>query len=413
MIYHGEPLDLMPTLDLAETYPLLECTLSLTHPIDVARLKAAVATTQTVVPQVLGRYNLRWNRFEDAADSLDQVIEEIPAIHDPGRGNLDVLTGPQLKIQVIHHPAYDALRLSMSRLLTDGEGFKHYLYLLAAAYDGEDLANFINERSVRKILAHLRHPHRALPTLNGNSDETFPSLQGDVHHHRGEATIPRVVSRRLRQRTQTENVTMNAMLLSAYALSLFALTGEKQLIIPYQVDLRLHGPVAASNVVQVANLTSEMPIPITVEDGDRLGDVVQRTQATISRLRDELAYLPPLVELNRMSRALPPQLVRRLAEKHRPQAAISFANFGHIDHTRLDFGGVAVTQIYFAGAYRTMPHFQLTVSVYHDAWTLAFRMLGSEPDYQLGIKILKNVVAQLTQWGREDLPDNCRLADEG
>lgn len=47
-----------------------------------------------------------------------------------------------------------------------------------------------------------------------------------------------------------------------------------------------------------------------------------------------------------------------------------------------------------------MPHFQLTVSVYHDAWTLAFRMLGSEPDYQLGIKILKNVVAQLTQWGR-------------
>jgi len=28
-------------------------------------------------------------------------------------------------------------------------------------------------------------------------------------------------------------------------------------------------------------------------------------------------------------------------------------------------------------------------------------MLGSEPDYQLGIKILKNVVAQLTQWSRE------------
>ena len=63
MIYHGEPLDLMPTLDLAETYPLLECTLSLTHPIDVDRLKTAIATTQTVVPQVLGRYNLRWNRF--------------------------------------------------------------------------------------------------------------------------------------------------------------------------------------------------------------------------------------------------------------------------------------------------------------------------------------------------------------
>ncbi|MFC6289706.1 condensation domain-containing protein [Levilactobacillus angrenensis] len=400
MIYHGEPLDLMPTLDLAETYPLLECTLSLTHPIDVARLKTAIATTQTVVPQVLGRYNLRWNRFEVEANALDQVIEEFTAAHDPGRAALDVLAGPQLKIQVLHHPDYDALRLSMSRLLTDGEGFKHYLYLLAAAYDGQDLANFTNERSVRKILAHLRHPHRALPTLNGNSDETFPRLQGDVHHHRGEATIPRVVSRRLRQRTQAENVTMNAVLLSAYALALFALTGESRLIIPYQVDLRLHGPVVATNVVQVANLTSEMPIPITVQAGDQLADVVQRTQATISQLRDELAYLPPLVELNRMSRALPPQLVRRLAGKHRPQAAISFANFGHIDHTRLQFAGAAVSQIYFAGAYRTMPHFQLTVSVYHDAWTLAFRMLGSEPDYQLGIKILKNVVAQLTQWGR-------------
>lgn len=400
MFYHGEPLDLMPTLDLAETYPLLECTLSLTHPIDVDRLKTAIATTQTVVPQVLGRYNLRWNRFEVETDVLDQVIEEFTAAHDPGRAALDVLAGPQLKIQVLHHPDYDALRLSMSRLLTDGEGFKHYLYLLAAAYDGQDLANFTNERSVRKILAHLRHPHHALPTLNGNSDETFPRLRGDVHHHRGEATIPQVVSRRLRQRTQAENVTMNAVLLSAYALALFALTGENRLVIPYQVDLRLHGPVVATNVVQVANLTSEMPIPITVEAGDQLADVVQRTQATISQLRAELAYLPPLVELNRMSRALPPQLVRRLAGKHRPQAAISFANFGHIDHTRLQFAGAAVSQIYFAGAYRTMPHFQLTVSVYHDAWTLAFRMLGSEPDYQLGIKILKNVVAQLTQWGR-------------
>ncbi|HJE86928.1 MAG TPA: condensation domain-containing protein [Levilactobacillus hammesii] len=245
---------------------------------------------------------------------MDQVIEEFTAAHDPGRAALDVLAGSQLKIQVLHHPDYDALRLSMSRLLTDGEGFKHYLYLLAAAYDGQDLANFTNERSVRKILAHLRHPHRALPTLNGNSDETFPRLQGDVHHHRGEATIPRVVSRRLRQRTQAENVTMNAVLLSAYALALFALTGESRLIIPYQVDLRLHGPVVATNVVQVANLTSEMPIPITVQAGDQLADVVQRTQATISQLRDELAYLPPLVELNRMSRALPPQLVRRLPD---------------------------------------------------------------------------------------------------
>lgn len=400
MIYHGEPLDLMPTLDLAETYPLLECTLSLTHPIDVARLQDAVAITQTVVPQVLGRYNLRWNRFEVETNSLNQVIEEYTVSHDPGRVRLDVLAGPQLKIQVIHHPDYDTLRLAMSRLLTDGEGFKHYLYLLAAAYDGQDLANFTNERSVRKILAHLRHPHRALPELNGNSDETFPSLSGDVHHHRGEATIPQVESHRLRQRTQAENVTMNAVLLSAYALALFALTGEKRLVIPYQVDLRLHSPVAATNVVQVANLTSEMPIPITVQDGDRLEDVVQRTQATISQLREELAYLPPLVEINRMSRALPPQLVRRLAGKHRAQAAISFANFGHIDHTRLNFGSAVVTQIYFAGAYREMPNFQLTVSVYHDAWTLAFRMLGSEPDYQLGIKILKNVVAQLTQWGR-------------
>lgn len=400
MIYHGEPLDLMPTLDLAEAYPLLECTLSLTHPIDVARLRDAVAITQTVVPQVLGRYNLRWNRFEVETNVLDQVIEEYTASHDPGRVTLDVLAGPQLKIQVIHHPDYDALRLAMSRLLTDGEGFKHYLYLLAAAYDGQDLTDFTNERSVRKILAHLRHPHRVLPNLDGNSDETFPRLSGDVHHHRGEATIPRIESRRLRQRTQRENVTMNAVLLSAYALALFALTGENRLVIPYQVDLRLHSPLAATNVVQVANLTSEMPVAITVTAGDQLEDMVQRTQATITHLREELAYLPPLVEINRMSRALPPQLVRRLAGKHRPQAAISFANFGHIDHRRLNFGETEVTQIYFAGAYRTMPNFQLTVSVYHDAWTLAFRMLGSEPDYQLGIKILKNVVAQLAQWGR-------------
>ncbi|MCF7522769.1 hypothetical protein L3X07_04175 [Levilactobacillus brevis] len=129
-------------------------------------------------------------------------------------------------------------------------------------------------------------------------------------------------------------------------------------MIPYQVDLRLHGPVVATNVVQVANLTGEMLIPLTVQEGERLADIVSRTQTTISHLREELAYLPPLVQLSRMSRALPPELVRRLAGKHRAHAAISFANFGHIDHTRLNFGSLAVTQIYFAGAYRTMPTFK-------------------------------------------------------
>ncbi|WP_225395561.1 hypothetical protein [Levilactobacillus brevis] len=178
MIYHGEPLDLMPTLDLAQTYPLLECTLSLTHPIDVDRLQAAVQTTQTVVPQVLGRYNLRWNRFEVESGTLNQVIEEYTASHDPGRVQLDVLAGPQLKIQIIHHAGYDALRLAMSQLLTDGEGFKHYLYLLAAAYSGEDLTTFTNERSVRQILAHLRQAgHAAAPVLR-NSAEAFPRLRG-------------------------------------------------------------------------------------------------------------------------------------------------------------------------------------------------------------------------------------------
>ncbi|KRN02706.1 NRPS condensation (elongation) domain-containing protein [Levilactobacillus senmaizukei DSM 21775 = NBRC 103853] len=402
MIYHGEPLDLLATLDPIQTYPLLECTLSLTQPIDVARLKAAVATTQTVVPQVLGRYNLKRNRFEVDRDTLDQVISEYSESHDPGRAQFDVEVGPQLKIQVIHYDTYDQIRLVMSSLLTDGEGFKHYLYLLAAAYSGEDLTNFTNERGTRKILQHLRHPHRPLPTMNERTAEKVPAQRGDIHHHRGEAIISQVISRRMRQKAHFQGVTMNAVLLSAYALSLSAVTGERQLVIPVQVDLRLHGPVSAANVVQVANMTSEMPLKIEIGDGDTLQEVVQRTQATISDLRDRLAYLPPLVEVNRMSRALPPIIVRRLAGKFKPQAPISFANFGHIDHTRLDFAGIAVTQIYFAGAYRTMPHFQLTVSIYHDTWTLAFRMMGSEPDYQLGIKILKNVVAQLTQWSQHD-----------
>lgn len=50
MNYRGEPLDLIPTLDLAQAYPLLECTLSLSAPVDLARLQVAVKTTQTVVP---------------------------------------------------------------------------------------------------------------------------------------------------------------------------------------------------------------------------------------------------------------------------------------------------------------------------------------------------------------------------
>lgn len=399
--YHGEPLDLMPTLNLTQIRPLLECTLSLTQPIDVARLQAAVQATKAVVPQIQGRYNFTWNRFEVDDDPQRQpVIEEYAASHDPERVRLDVLAGPQLKIQVIHHAGYDRVRLAMSRLLTDGEGFKHYLYLLSAAYAGDDLTNFVNERSGRRIVSYLRHPHRPLPNPSDliQPTEPFPTLQGDIHHHHGEVLISRLETRRLQRKARQKGVTLNAVLLAAYALALATLTGNRHLVIPYQVDLRLHGPVAATNVVQVANLTSEMPIPITVRDFATLEDVVQQVQATLSDRHERLAYLTPLVEINRMSRAFPPQLVRHLASKYRPTAAISFANFGRIDQERLQFAGSRVSQVYFAGAYHSMPYFQLTASGYRDAWTLAFRMLGSEPDYQLGIKILKNVATQLTQW---------------
>ncbi|GEO67730.1 condensation domain-containing protein [Levilactobacillus spicheri] len=401
MYYRGEPLDLVPTLNLTRIRPLLECTLSLTHPIDVARLTAAITATQTVVPQIMGRYDYRHNRFEVETATAADVVEEYTASHDPGRVQLDVLAGPQLKVQVIHHADYDRLRIAMGRSLTDGEGFKHYLYLLAAAYDGQDLTSFTNERSGRKILAYLRHPHRPLPQLQAlPTDPPFPQLHGDVHHHQGEAVISRAESQRLQRQAKAHGVTLNAVLLAAYALALCTLTGKQHLVIPCQVDLRLHGPVSAANVVQVANLTSEIPVPITVHDFDTLGDVVQRIQATVTRLHTDLAYLTPLVEIKRMSRALPPQWVRRLAAKDHATAAVSFANFGRVDQSRLRFDGSAVTQVTFAGAYHTMPYFQLTVSGYREAWTLAFRMLGSEPDYQLGIKILKNVVTQLNQWGR-------------
>ncbi|RXI78897.1 condensation domain-containing protein [Levilactobacillus suantsaii] len=402
MNYHGEPLDLMPTLNLTQIRPLLECTLSLTQPIDIERLRQAVQATQSVVPQITGRYNITWNRFEVPNHAARQpVIEEYPASHDPERARLDVLAGPQLKIQVIHHQGYDRVRLSMSRLLTDEEGFKHYLYLLSAAYAGDDLTHFVNERSGRRIVSYLRHPHRPLPELKATASagETFPAMHGDVHHHHGETVISRLETRRLQRKARAQGVTQNAVLLAAYALALFTLTGNHNLVIPYQVDLRLHGPVAAVNVVQVANLTSEMPLPIRVNDYDTLATVAQRVQDTLSDYHAHLAYLTPLVEINRMSQALPPQIVRRLAGKYQPTARISFANFGRIDQTRLQFAGSRVAQVYFAGAYQAMPYFQLTVSGYQDAWTLAFRMLGSEPDYQLGIKILKNVETQLTQWG--------------
>lgn len=393
----------MPTLNLTQIRPLLECTLSLTHPIDVTRLLAAVTATQAVIPQIMGRYDYRRNRFDvDERVTSHAVLEEYSASHDPGRVRLDVLVGPQLKIQVIHYATYDRLRVAMSRLLTDGEGFKHYLYLLAAAYDGQDLANFSNERSGRKIMAYLRHPHQPLPPVQELPDDPpFPALRGDVHHHQGEAQITRTESRRLLRKARQQGVTLNAVLIAAYALALCTLTGKHHLVIPCQVDLRLHGPVAAANVIQVANLTSEIPVPVTVNDFDTLEDVVQRIQATVTQMHTDLAYLTPLVELKRMSRALPPQWVRRLAGKYHETAAVSFANFGRVDQTRLRFDGSAVTQVTFAGAYHTMPYFQLTVSGYRDAWTLAFRMLGSEPDYQLGIKVLKNVVTQLSQWSRD------------
>lgn len=405
MYYRGEVLDFLNMLLADDTAPLMRSRIVFSTKLDVERLKAAVLASAQIVPELFGHYQADHNRFVVEEQPVNDLVHEVQSPYTPENVAFDFINGPQLQLYVIHHDQYDVLQAFMSRLLADSVGFKEYLYLLAQAYNYDDLTGYHNERRLRPVITQLQRQFarpRPHPDF-GASTVKLPHYAGINLRHGGHVMLSSKQFMRVRRVAKAQNVGISEAILAAYAKALQVLTGHTAITLPCPINFRKF-TATPDKTTRIANLTGSVFLTIKVDADAPFADLVQQVHTVLSTERERAAFLYRLTNLQKMNHTMPIGLMRKVTRRWLPQRPLTYTNFGVVDQQRLKFHGLTVVNCVFSGAFRTTPTMEIAASTFAGTCTLSFNSLGSERDYQLSMKILENIQAQLLVWAQTKLP---------
>ena len=115
-----------------------------------------------------------------------------------------------------------------------------------------------------------------------------------------------------------------------------------------------------------------------------------------------------------MFRKTPLPLLRRIIKMTYHLPAVSYTNFGIIDHNQLSFKNCRIEHCYLTGTYRNAADFQLSVSTFHNICTLNCTLVGTEETRTLGQNLLEQVKKELIDWSKDNwLPDKGKEKTSG
>lgn len=145
-----QSLDFVEASHSDRVYPFMYCHMEIAGHLDISRLKAAIQNSAYYVPEILYIYSFRRARFVDIGLTADDTV-----IFEDNILGWDLSRKPQLQINIRRQGRQDIVIAGMSHILTDGEGFLQYLYLLASLYNGQ--SSDLPMRNCRELVPALEN----------------------------------------------------------------------------------------------------------------------------------------------------------------------------------------------------------------------------------------------------------------
>lgn len=206
------------------------------------------------MPELFCRYELADNSWQPVVTDASTLVQEVPA-DAPLDDTPDWFTQPQLRVQVQATSSGTTLTLTISHILTDGSGFKQYLYLLSDCYNRGPVAitgvkNVVELSWLKELLAshpapqtgNVDHPAQPLqlPKLAAASTEQQrPQVSG--------LRLSQQLTRDLLAATHEQGVTVNDVLLATFGKTIQAYNqGNPILAIACPTDMR-----QASSIIMI------------------------------------------------------------------------------------------------------------------------------------------------------------------
>lgn len=396
------PLNILHTIGLKELYPIIRCQLKVTGAFDVARFRRAVTLTAQVVPELFCKYNLADNSWTPVVNDATTVVRVVDQLTPGLDSNPDWFTQPQLRV-FVEPGETTTLVLTISHILTDGSGFKQYLYLLSDCYNRGEAAiqgvqntvaldwlhDLLKTHPAPKNAQNVDHPAHALglPRLAAATAKRQPQVSG--------VRLSSALTRRLVQATHAQQVTVNDVLMATFGKTVQAYDPTvNEIAIACPTDMR-QSIVHDQAQLRIANHTARYNPAIAAPLDEPIRQSVQKMHAGMAALKAQDQFLDSVRSLMQQYQHESIDQLQQIVEANYHVRPIGYTNFGIVDDQRLTFDEARVDSVILTGSFRFAPMYQIACSTFRGQLSLGFNMVGTAQEVQFGRDLAKAMVGRI------------------
>lgn len=394
-----EPLDFVEVAHANKVFPLMYCHLKMIGCLDMERLKSAVSRSAQNVPEILYSYDKAQRRFVSHGFDVEQVFVLNPTDFK-NCPRWDLYSDVQLKISVQKVDNENNIVIALSHLLSDGEGFKQYLYLLAALYNEEHIGDLKNERALSALPKTIHIQQLTQQTRSAKTMYLSPLLlksKGGDYTCLNCCLAPNELVL-LREKAKKHGATLNNVFMAAYSRVIAYSLGESKVVIPCPADLRRF-LLSVKSKLTVANMTGiYRTLVIDVEREHDFDSTLGQVQIEMDIQKSRYRCFVGIRTLSKLYWRLPVPLLKRAIQTTYRLAPVAYTNLGVIDSRRFIFHGCDIVRCYLTGSYRAAPDFQLSISTFDDVCNLNCMLIGGHANRKIGQRILEQVKNELLEW---------------
>lgn len=394
--------------------PRIRCYIKFQSRINESTLNRAVNLSLGAIPILGCIFDKKHHCWKDCAFTADDIIRVIEVSKgDESTAlkllltNIDISREPQLKILIIREEKHDTLCIIINHMVSDGAGFKEYLYLLCDLYSKCDKYSDYNtkpkplgRRNLNQLLQNFSCKEK-LKILFSKSSHNIPD-SAMIMPIKGDSTNPLIVITRLekdqfctiRNFAKEMGASINDILLTAYIRVLHRVTRCGEITVPCPVDLRKYK--SKNQQCGICNLTSNYFCSVEIPIDETFEETLQKVsvQMRIQKESDTCLKGPMLFHI--IFHTLAIQTVQKIFYKTSPVPVTSYTNLGIIDDAKFNFGNTTIDDAFISTAVKKAPYFQLSVSTYQGLCTLTSSFYGTENDRNIINDFLTQIKNELT-----------------
>jgi NRPS condensation-like uncharacterized protein len=415
--YRATPAEKLQIVYLRSHRPLIRFVLCFDGKINPETLRKAIDLSIKDAPLLSCSFSLTKNHWVQKGFTSSIIVEIVDGyatmMDDMILSDIDFEKEPPMRVFLVQNGEKDSLCFVASHLAFDGMALKRYVYLVAELYDSvlqhrdeTEMASYdysldrsfrpvfkkLSIRGKLSLLAPMRKPAKQKILL------PF-SEKGDKKSFLVSKTIPTESFLSVEAKAKTAGVTINDLVMTAYAFALSFFSGQESTAFACPVSFVKKLP--AHPAPAFSNLTGVYFFNETIEVSSSFSQILQKVHSSFEKQKESFdCYRGPFLLSMVFGLLHPSVLAIELVSKIAPAPIVSYTNLGIIEKTGICFGQTKPENAFISTAVKKAPSFQLTISTFSDSLTMTSSFLGTQNDKKLIEDILAKTSNELLDWAK-------------